>query len=227
MNAPVAAAPLQAFKGDMKDFNYHFKKEKIKDSEGNVVGEGKKLPSVKLSASVPNAEGIIEIVSAGEKPLALLISILEDAIQAQGRNLLNEIRARNAQNKEPDKEIKAEEVDVSKMLFSFIATIPAAERRGLGISDEDWEDFGKDYREVMVKVTGKEPDRIEKHIKIFQKKFAPCRNDKKALGILKDMLTLWAASTQGMEDNKDVYEYLDKRVDTLLAEEEKVLAEAL
>jgi len=215
------------FKSEDKKLNYHFKKEKIKDSEGNVIGEGKKLPSIEVTVPVPNAEGLVEIVTEGKAALQLVLDLVEEAVFTQGRNLLNEIRAKNAANKEADKEIGAGEVDISKMLFDFIATMPKAERRGLGISDEDWTSFSDDYRAIMPKATGKDVDRIEKHIKIFTKKFAPCRNDKKALGILKDMLTLWAATTAAMEDNKDVYEYLGKRVDTLLAEDEKVLAEAL
>jgi hypothetical protein len=139
------------------------------------------------------------------------------------RTVINEVREKLP----ADAEIKPEMIDLSQASWSVIASIPKAQRAGLGISDEDWNDFAADYRAIMAAATGKDADRIEKHIQLFQKKFAPCRNDKKALGVLKEMLAVWAANTGSMEDNQTVYEYLSNRVDSLLAEEEKILSEAL
>lgn len=209
-------------KTDSKEISIHFKKEKIRDAEGNVIGEGTKLPSIKLGLPVPSLEGILEIVSTGGKDADLLLEAMTDVVYGQARQLINELRA-----KSPETAIKPEMIDLAKLDWSFIAAIPKAERRGLGISEEDWEAFFGDYRSIMPKLTGKDQDRIEKHVQLFKKKFGPCRNDKKALGVLQSMLQLWASHTGSMEDNQDVYEYLTKRVDTLLSEEEKVLAEAL
>lgn len=213
---------IKSFKAEPKEFEYHFKKEKIRNAEGDVIGEGKKLPSVKLPVSVLTAEGLLEVVAAGGKELELLMDAVEDILYNAGRDIINDLRAKN-----PDRTIEPSMVDLTKLAWSVIANIPRAERRGLGLSDEDWESFGADYRAIMPKATGKDVDRIEKHIQLFKKKFYPCRNDKKALGVLQDMLSLWAVSSSTMEDNKEVYEYLKGRVETLLAEEEKVLAEAL
>lgn len=220
--APAEAPKVVEVKTDAKETGVHFKKEKIRDADGNVIGEGKKLPSIKVGLPVPNAEGILQILEAGGKELELLLDATFDVVYGQLRNLVNEIRVKN-----PDQEIKPEQIDLTKLAWSVIANIPKAERRGLGISEEDWESFSADYRAIMPKVTGKDKDRIEKHVQLFKKKFGPCRNDKKALQVLKDMLNMWAAHTSSMEENEDVYEYLSKRVDTLLAEDEKVLAEAL
>lgn len=223
--APVAAAvPVEVknIKTDDKEANYHFKKEKIKDAEGKTIGEGKKLPSLKLGIPVPNAEGVLDIVQAGGKELELLLDAMFDVVYAQGRTIINAIR-----DKAPDQEIKGEQVDRAQLLWSIIANIPKAARRGLGITEEDWDDFAADYRAIMPNVTGKDKDRIEKHIQIFKKKLTPVRNDKKALGVLAEMLQLWAAHTAAMEDNQEVYEYLKDRSATLMQEEEKVLAEAL
>lgn len=231
METPTAANPTVAkiipIKTDAKETAYHFKKEKIKNAEGDVIGEGKKLPSIKIGLPVPNAEGILEIIQAGGKELELLLEAAFDVVYNGGRDIINDIRAKNVEAKKGDEEIKAEQVDLTKLAWSVLANIPRAERRGLGISDEDWDSFAADYRAIMPKVTGKEVDRIEKHIQLFKKKFYPCRNDKKALGVLQDALGMWASNTSSMEDNQDVYEYLKGRVDTLMQEEEKVLAEAL
>jgi hypothetical protein len=208
---------------EAKETSFHFKKEKIRDPKGSVIGEGKKLPSLKLNVPVPTAEGVLEIVKAGGKELELLLSACADTVYGRLRTVINEVREKLP----ADAEIKPEMIDLSQASWSVIASIPKAQRAGLGISDEDWNDFAADYRAIMAAATGKDADRIEKHIQLFQKKFAPCRNDKKALGVLKEMLAVWAANTGSMEDNQTVYEYLSNRVDSLLAEEEKILSEAL
>jgi len=218
----AAQTAVAVIKTEAKEVDFHFKKEKIKNGAGEVIGEGKKLPSVKVALPVPSTEGILEIVQAGGPELGLLMDAVQEVVYAAARDVINDLRAKN-----PDAEIKSENIDVSKLAWGIIARIPKAERRGLGIADEDWDAFSADYRAIMPKVTGKDVERIEKHIQLFKKKFYPCRNDKKALGVLADMLALWAASTSSMEEHQEVYEYLKGRVETLLSEEEKVLAEAL
>jgi hypothetical protein len=205
-----------------KEAAFHFKKEKIKDADGKVIGEGKKLPSIKTNLPVPTAKGILDIVEAQGKELELLQDACFDVVYAQARTLIDKLRDKN-----PEAEIKPEDIDQSQLLWSVIANMPKAQRRGLGIAEEDWDDFAADYRAIMPGATGKDKDRIEKHIQLFKKKYQQCRNDKKALGVLQEMLQLWAATTSAMEDNENVYEYLKSRVETLLQEDEKVLAEAL
>lgn len=222
--AATPPVPLKLFPSENKEVSYHFKKEKVKNEKGEKIGEGKKLPSVKGNIPVPSPEGIIEIVSAGGKALELLQDVMQDAVFTQGRALIDLWREQN-----PDKEVPAGVLDTSKLMWDFIANLPKSERRGLGITEEEWDEFFADYREVMPKATGKDADRIEKHVAIYKKKFAAVRNDKKALKVLDDMLALYATSTaaSNMEDVEKVYDYLKKRVETLLQEEEKVLAEAL
>lgn len=212
-----------AVPSDAKEVSYHFKKEKIRNSAGEVIGEGKKLPSIKISPPIPNSEGLLAIISAGGKDLELLLDAAADVVYSRVRDLVNEVRS-----KLPDgQELKTEMVDLSQAAWSVIANIPKAQRKGLGISDEDWEDFAADYRSIMPQATNKDADRIEKHIKLFKSKFAQCRNDKKALGVLAEMLDVWAANTGAMDDNQTVFEYLKGRATSLMQEEEKVLAEAL
>lgn len=220
----AAAAPVALIVVPSEDskVSYHFKKEKIKNEKGEKIGEGKKLPSVEGNIPVPNAEGVLKIVEAGGKAWELLQEVMKDAVFTQGRAMIDAWREAN-----PDKEVPAGVLDSSKLAWDFIANLPKSERRGLGISDEEWEDFFSDYREVMPKATGKDADRIEKHVAIYKKKFSSVRNDKKALAVLNDMLALYATSTSNMEEVEKVYDYLKKRVEALLQEEEKVLAEAL
>jgi len=217
-NVVVLPIPTEA-----KEVAFHFKKEKIRNQANEVIGEGKKLPSIKVAVERPSAEGVLEIVKAGGKELDLLLDAAADIVIDRVRALINEVRA-----KLPDgQEIKPEMIDLSQASWSIIANIPKAVRKGLGISDEDWEDFAADYRAIMPGVTQKDADRIEKHIKLFKSKYAQCRNDKKALAVLAEMLDVWAANTGSMDDNQTVYEYLKGRAASLMQEEEKVLAEAL
>ncbi len=209
-------------KTEAKKFDFHFKKEKIKNAAGEVIGEGKKHPSFAEELPVPSPEGLLDIISAGGKGLELLIECVSNEVFGQAKELVKQLRAAS-----PELEVKAGMVDQAKLEWEFMANIPKAERKGLGISDEDFDSFFDDYRSIMPKVTGKDLDRIEKHVAIFKKRLSSVKNDKKALGILKDMLLLWAGNTGSMEENQEVYDYLLKRAETLLAEEEKVLAEAL
>ena len=219
------ADPIQliSIPSEAKEASYHFKKEKIRNAAGDVIGEGKKLPTVKLNVPRPTAEGLLKIIEAGGKELELLLDAAADEVLDRVRNIINEVRVKLPEGQE----IKPEMIDLAQAHWSVIANLPKPERKGLGISDDDWNDFAADYRAIMPQVTGKDADRIEKHVALFTKKFAPCRNDKKALSVLKDMLDMWAANTGNMEDNQTVYEYLSGRVTSLLQEEEKVLAEAL
>jgi hypothetical protein len=217
-NVQILAVPTEA-----KEVPYHFKKEKIRNQAGEVIGEGKKLPSIKVAVPRPTAEGLVEIIKAGGKELELLLDAATDVVVDRVRNLINEIRAKLPEGAE----LKPEMIDLNQAHWSIIANIPKAVRKGLGISDEDWEDFAADYRSIMPTATGRDADRIEKHIQLFKKKYAPCRNDKKALAVLREMLDVWAANTGAMEENQTVYEYLKDRADSLLQEEEKILAEAL
>lgn len=224
------AVPLPVLKTESKEANYHFKKEKIKDAEGKVVGEGKKLPTIKTSIPVPTEDAILDIVAAGsqseagKKGLELLKDLMFDVVFERGRQIINAWREDPAN---AGKEVPADLLKPADLDFFAIASLPKAERRGLGISEEEWDAFFENYREVMPLATGKDKERIEKHVQLFKKKFATVRNDKKVLGVLADMLTLYAASTPNLEDHQGVYEYLTKRVETLLKEDEKVLADAL
>lgn len=214
---PILPLPVEG-----KEVTYHFKKEKIRDADNKVIGEGKKHPSVKKVVPVPTAEGILKIVEAGGKDLEFLQELMRDAIQDFGRIQINALR-----DKGTDVEIKPEMIDDSQLAWSVIANAPRGEKRGLGISDEDWNDFAADYRAIMPGALNKDKDRIEKHVQLYLKKFSACRNDKKALQVLKNSLDVWAANTSQMEENQTVYEYLNERLDTLLKEDEKVLADNL
>lgn len=208
---------------DVKETSFHFKKEKMKDDKGAVIGEGKKLPTLKLQLPVrPSADAVLKIIEVGGKELDLLLDTMQETVESRAREIINAWREKN-EGKEVPADVLA---DAKSFAWSTIANLPKSER-GLGIEEAEWDAFFEDYRAVMPGATGKDKDRIEKHIQIYKRKFQSIRNDKKALGVLDDMLALYATATPNMEDNQKVYDYLKERVVTLKQEEEKVLAEAL
>lgn len=221
-SAAAAAPQFVDVKTEPKEVSFHFKKEKIKDADGKTIGEGKKLPTLKKAIPLPTPEGVLQIVEAGGKALDLLLSVMQEAVESRAREIINTWREKNE-----GKEVPAEILDDAKALaWSTIANLPKSER-GLGIEETEWDAFFEDYRAIMPTATGKDKDRIEKHIQLYKRKFQTVRNDKKALMVLDDMLALYAANTASMEDNQKVYDYLKERVTTLKQEEAKVLAEAL
>jgi hypothetical protein len=216
------AIPIQT---EFKEVDYHFKKEKIKNEKNEVIGEGKKHPSIKKKIPVPTMEGVLAIVQNGGKQWELLQDVMTDAIFNQGRRQLNALRDNEPQGSE--RQFTDADIPDAQLTWDVIANLPKSERRGPQIADEDFDVFFNDYRAIMPKATGKDLDRIEKHIGIYKKKFSSVRTDKKALGVLNDALAVYAANTGSMEDNQEVYEYLKKRVESLMQEEDKILADAL
>lgn len=218
-----AAARFVDIPFDVKETSFHFKKEKMKDDKGEVIGEGKKLPTLKLQLPVrPSADAVLKIIEVGGKELDLLLDTMQETVEARAREIINAWREKN-EGKEVPADVLA---DAKSFAWSTIANLPKSER-GLGIEEAEWDAFFADYRAVMPGATGKDKDRIEKHVAIYKRKFQSIRNDKKALSVLDDMLALYATATPNMEDNQKVYDYLKERVTTLKQEEEKVLAEAL
>lgn len=204
-----------------KEFVFHFRKEKIRDSEGQVIGEGKKHPEVKAVLPVPSTEDVINFIATGGKEAEMLMEVIYDAIKLAARGQINDYRESN-----PDATITPDVLDLSKLTFSAIAAMDKQSRGGVEIPEEVWASFYEDYKTVLVGL-GKEVQRVDKHIVLFKSQFRTCKYDKAALGVLKDNLQLYAAKTENMEDNADCYEFLIAKLEKYLNAEEKNLVGAL
>ena len=213
------AAPIPA---GSKEFSFHFRTEKIRNESGEAIGEGKKMPTFKAILPVPDATQLLDFIASGGKELEFLNDVIYDAIQDAARAQINEYRENN-----PNAEaLTADVLDLSKLTFTAIANMPKESRAKPEIPEELFNTFFEDYKNVMV-AAGKEPTRVAKHIVMFKSHFRTCKFDKAALGILKDNLNVWAAKTENMEDNKDVFEFLVNRADKYLKAEERNLVAAL
>lgn len=195
---------------DVKDYKFHFKK--IKDEK---TGLESKRPTVELSLPVLSVEGVIDIIEHGvERPkeLELLMEAVAEVIQDRARELVN--------SKE---DISQENFPLESLSWAAIANLPRAERRGGGISKEVWEEFAKDYIEVMPAVTGKTAEQIGNASKILLNKFNQVKTNKPVLKLLKEQLGLYAQNSPNAETYEEAIKFLVEKADTLLNMDEASL----
>lgn len=211
----------------MKAFVFHFRKEKIKDAEGNEL-ETYKHPSAKIPLPVPTREQLAEIFnapSAGEgnraSEQAFVLSLIQDAFYDQVREQINEFRTNN-----PRTTIDANIVDYSKLTVNALANMPASER-GSKISDEDMADFIADYVAIMPQALNKDANKIKAQANLLEKGLRTVRTDKKVLDIMKQVLSVWAASTQNLEEHQAVYDMLSGRITKWMSAEPKNVLDAI
>lgn len=180
---------------DKKDFSFHFKKDKL----------GNKRASVELKLPVPSIEGIVAIVNGGGKELDLLQDAIYDVIRAQAAGIVSDTE-----------KISQATFDQAKVLWSFIANMPKADRSSSSISTEVWEAFAKDYIEVMPGVTAKSVEAITNATVVYLKKFSIVKTNKEVLGKLKDQLALYMEHSANAEQFTEILELLVSKADAYL-----------
>lgn len=205
---------------DIRETNFSFRtvKNDVVDKETGVksVIETKR-PTVSIPVPVPSIEGIIEIISKGPgKEVDLLIEAVTSVILEQAREYINE-----------NESVSADNFPYEMLSWETIANLPKAERRGGGISKELWEDFAKDYVEVMPAVTGKKKESVEMAAKVFVAKFAGATTNKPVLKLLQQQLALYATNTTQGEQLAPCIEFLMNKVEKLLNTDETNLLLAL
>ena len=199
-----------------KEVVFHFKKEKIRNEKGEVVGEGTKRPSINMSLLVPS---LISIINSGsESAIRLLEDAVLDTVYTRARELFTE---------DTERKLDAANFPYEKLDWQAIADLPPAEKRGGGIAKETWESFYDDYVEVMCAVTGKEKARVTKAADIFKQRLQPVRSRKDVLGAMSEFLDVWFTNSKNQEDFVDVYKFLKSKADAFLKEDDSALLEAL
>lgn len=215
---PQPAAP--AVPPGHQAFTFHFRTEKIRNEAGETIGEGKKLPDVTVNLPIPSDEEIINFIAQGGKEAEYLREVIADAIKLAARGQINSFREEN-----PEATVTPDVLDLSKLSFSEIAKLDKRER-AVDIPEEVWNSFYEDYRATMTAL-GTDPQKVNKHIVLFKSQFRTARYDKPALGVLKDRLNMYAAKTENMADNSDVFGVLTSKLDKYLKADEKNLVNAL
>lgn len=192
---------------DVKEYKFHFKTQKDKDS-----GIETKRPTVELKLPIPSVEGIINILQAGGKQLELLQAAVSDIVIAQARSILNE-----------NEQMIADNFPVEQCTWEFISNMPEAEKRGRGIPKEMWEEFAADYIEVMPSVTGKTSDQVALAAKLFLNKFQQVKTNKPVVGKLREQLAIYANNSKQAENYADCIKFLDEKAEALLQADETAL----
>jgi hypothetical protein len=197
---------------DIRETNFNFRT--VKDAK---TGIETKRPTVALPVPVPSLEGIVEILSKGPgKEVDLLVEAVTAVILEQAREYINE-----------HEEVNADNFPYEMLSWETIANLPKAERRGGGISKEVWEDFAKDYVEVMPGVTGKKKESVEMAAKVFVAKFAGATTNKPVLKLLQQQLAVYASNTTQGEQFAPCIEFLMNKLEKLLNTDETNLLLAL
>lgn len=194
-------------KVDVKEFKFHFKTVKDKDS-----GIETKRPTIELKLPIPSIEGIIAILEAGGKQLELLQSAVADIIVAQARSILGD-----------NETITADNFPLDQCLWEFIANMPEAEKRGRGIPKEVWEEFAADYIEVMPAITGKTAEQVALAAKLFLNKFQQVKTNKPVIGKLREQLAIYANNSKQAENFTDCIKFLDDKANDLMEADESAL----
>lgn len=187
-----------------KPEKFHFKKDKKL---------GVKKPTLELTFPQLTLNGLVEALG-NEKQQAYILALVNDDIFRAVREQLN--------NEEKPVE-KQEDLNLNLLTIEYLANQPASERRGGGIAKDTWEEFGKDYTEVMPALTGKTAEQTGNAVKLFLAKFQPVKTNKAVLKALKDLLAIWVTKSPNAEEYMECYEFLDKKIETLLATDEAAL----
>lgn len=200
--------------------SFHFRTEKIRNEKGEEIGVGKKLPDVNGIFPEPTDEDLINFIANGGKEKDFLRDVIREAIKDAARAQINAFREEN-----PDTAVTPNVFDLSKLTFSSIASMDARDR-AKEIPEEVYNSFYEDYKAVLVAL-GTPAEKVNKHIVLFKSQFRTCRYDKPALGVLKERLNMYAAKTENMDDNAEVYGVLTAKIDKYLKADEKNLVAAL
>jgi hypothetical protein len=228
--APAASAPAVVIPEGMKAQVFHFRKEKIKDSEGKEI-EVFKHPSVTIPIPVPTVEMVKEIFTApttGDNNRGseqkFILDLISDAFYSQAREQINNFREGVDNPKE--KLVTADVIDYSKLTITALANMPASER-GSKVSDEDMAAFLQDYVAVMPQASGKDASKIKAQADILERGLRSVKTDKKVLNVMNDLLTLWAANTANLEEHQEVYDMLTGRIKKWVAAEPRNVLESI
>ncbi len=204
------------------EVKYFFKTEKLKDAEGNEIGDGRKHPDVVAVLPKPEAAEVAQILAGADSPAkTLVMDAIENIIFLAGRSQINEFREKN-----PEGTFTASNFDLSKLTLEAIAMMPKKSRGGYSPSDEELKAFCEDYKTVMLHKVGYAPNKVATHVKNLANGLAKVKTEKKILEIMRTLLDNWAANTEAMDEHQAVFEWLSERIAKWLKVEEKDLAEA-
>lgn len=181
---------------------------------------GFKRPPIAFKVPRPSIEGLVNIIEKGGAELELVFDSMLATQQAQLRALVNELIEAGAN-------VTADVIDIAKLSWEYLASMPAKERASSVPTKELFDAFVVDYVAVMPEATGKPVEKVKLAAKIFSGKLAAVKTNKAMLAILQGQLDIWFEKTEKAEDLQEVYSYLAGKMVDLLAAEDNLTADAL
>ena len=196
---------------DYKEAKFGFRK--VTDKETGVETKRNTVELAKIP--VPSIEGIVAILEAGGKSLDLLLEAVTEVVLTRARDYINE-----------NETVTSENFDYAVLDWNVIANLEKEDRRS-GISKETWDDFAKDYVEVMPAVSGATAEQCATAAKIFVTKFAAVKTKKDLIGKLKIRLSMYVEHSPKAGEFAEVVELLLKKADKLIEAKEVSLEDSL
>lgn len=208
----------------MRKETFHFKREKLVDSQGNKIGEGKKHPSVDIFLPIPSDAAIAEILKNKESNE---YKLLQDAITTV---VFNAARAQMNEIREADRDavITQGSLNMDKLSWKAIADTPKGQRGSSVPAEEDFAAFFDAYKESMPSILGKDRERIENHCKLFESP-AKVKDKKEVLEHLLACIDVFIQKSEEsvVAEHDEVLAYLINRINKLLKREDAITMDDL
>ena len=122
-----------------------------------------------------------------------------------------------------EQQLSIANLDFNKLNLEYIATLPESKRGAVAISDQEWENFYQDYFTTMVATTGKPEAKVKTHVDLF-KKPQKVKSNKQILSALVELLDIYLASSQALEDTGVCASRLRDKLNGWATAEEKALS---
>lgn len=216
MNDVTTPMTEEAQKINGKEKKYFFKTVNLTDDDGKETGETFKHPDVITVFPVPSTEEIIELLQTNDAVRKLINDWIFDGICAQGKSQIEQWWENN-----PGKVFTPTEFDLNKLTLEYIATIPPKQRGAWAPDKDDIKSFVTDYKEVMLNKVGYDPKKVAHHVKNLEKGLAKIKGEKEILRRMQDLLTLYAANSEQLEEQQQTFDWFSNRIDKWLKVEEK------
>jgi hypothetical protein len=207
---PEGAAPYSNL-----TVNYKFKAPR-KDKDGKAPTDkfGKEIPTrppVTVTFPVPTWFGVQEFVKGEQKNRDWLLDILQDVVKdAVKEQVYDEANPVNEQST----------LNIDVLSLDYLVNVPKSERTGRGIPKEIWEEWSKDYIEIMTAAGQRNAEKIGNAAEAFTKRLFGVRSNKPLVKFLLSELNQWATLTNNLEEYSDIYEFLKKKANDYINTDE-------
>lgn len=194
-----------------KEFKFRFKKDDL----------GNQRPGVTLFSPVPTLQEISRLALTTQevvdeqtkekkvvpsKEAELIADAIYAVIQSQIRSMVND-----------DEKASQENFKFDEATFEYIANMPPSARRGAGIPKEQWEEFAKNYVDVMPAVTGKTKEQCAQAAQVYLRKFRDAAGNPPVIEKLQKYLAMYVeAPNNKAEEFQDILEFLLKKSTDML-----------